>query len=328
MQTDTDNSAIISNDMSLVEDELVKNCQSPVELVHSISSYIVGSGGKRLRPSVLLLSSGICGLEDGENRIASAAAVELTHIASLLHDDVIDNASTRRGRKSANTVWGNQCSVLAGDALLIRALNLVLSCDDSRLSKVFCSAAKRVIEGVMIEVMGEKEMMEIDENACMQIVREKTASLIECCAVMGAILAGSANGRTDALAEYGLNLGIAFQLTDDALDYSSSTEQLGKDTGLDIEGAKMTLPLLKAISNAPARVRVEFEGHLKKLVSGGECDTVPIKRFVADYGGVKATFDKAKSHVLSAKDAISFFPDGSYKRSLLTLADFAAERSH
>ncbi len=327
MQTRAATYSIIVDDMRLVEEELEKNCDSSVDLVRTISSYIVGGGGKRLRPSVLLLSSGLCGLDSGKNRIASAAAMELTHIASLLHDDVVDNASMRRGRTSSNGVWGNKCSVIAGDVLLIRALNLILSCGDHRIARIYCAAAKRVIEGVMMEIMGKKKMMEVDEGACMLIIREKTASLIEGCAVMGAILAGSENSETEALRGYGLNLGMAFQLTDDALDYCSSEKHLGKDTGLDIKDAKMTLPLLKAISNAPLTVRTDFEKFLRSFEPEDD-GTVPIKSFVADYRGVEDTFEEAKSHITKAKKALSFFPDGCYKQSLITLADFVAERSH
>ncbi|MCY3973010.1 MAG: polyprenyl synthetase family protein [Candidatus Dadabacteria bacterium] len=322
---------IISEEMRLVEEEIARNCVSGADLVNSVSSYIAGGGGKRLRPSVLLLSSGLCGLEEGDGRIACAAAVELTHIASLLHDDVVDNASMRRGRKSSNAVWGNKSPVLTGDMLLIRAMNLILSCGDMKLAGVYCAAAERMIEGEAFEVMGGKEMLEMDESSCMRIITEKTASLIECCAVMGAMLAGEANGRAEALAGYGLNLGIAFQLADDALDYCSTTEELGKDCGLDIENARMTLPLLKAISNAPSRVRADFEKELRRAVTADFTMpgfAAPIKRFVADYGGVEDTFERAKSHIAKAKKAISSFPSGNYKDSLLTLADFAAERSH
>lgn len=318
---------VIYEDMRLVEEELENNCRSSVELVRSISSYIVKSGGKRLRPSVLLLSSGLCGLENGKDRIACSAAVELTHIASLLHDDVVDNASMRRGRRSSNNVWGDKFPVLVGDVLLTRALDLIASCGDLRLTKVYSAAAARVAEGEIIEVMGRKSIIEMDENACMRIIREKTASLIECCAVMGAILAGSANGRTSALGGYGLNLGIAFQLADDALDYCSSAERLGKDAGTDIAGAKMTFPLLKSLSNAPARVQADFEKQLRTL-GCEDANAGLIRRFVADYHGAEDTFETAKSHVVKAKKAISSFPDGSYKQSLMTLADFAAERSH
>ena len=300
-------------------------------LVGSVSSDIAGGGGKRLRPSVLLLSSGLCGLEEGGGRIACAAAVELTHIASLLHDDVVDNATMRRGRPSSNAVWGNKSPVLTGDMLLIRAMNLILSCGDMELARVYCAAAERMIEGEAFEIMGRKEMLDMDESSCMRIVTEKTASLMECCAVMGAMLAGEGNGRADALAGYGLNLGIAFQLADDALDYCSTTGELGKDAGLDIENAGMTMPLLKAISNAPSGVRADFERNLRRASSADFAMpefVAPIRRFVADYRGVEDTFERAKSHIVKAKKAISPFPSGGYKDSLLTLADFAAERSH
>ncbi len=319
--------SLISEDMRLVEEEINNSCRSSVDLAHSISSHIVKSGGKRLRPSVLLLSSGLCGLEEGKGRILCAAAVELTHIASLLHDDVVDNAPMRRGSRSSNDLWGNKCSVLVGDVLLARALKLMASCGHPLLTEIYSAAAARVAEGVLMEVMGKKSMIEMDESACMRIIREKTASLIECCAVMGAVLAGSANGRTEALGGYGLNLGIAFQLADDALDYCSSTELLGKETGTDIEEAKMTFPLLKSLSNAPANVQADFEKRLRTIGTEDGC-TGFIKRFVADYRGAEDTLETARSHVLKAKKAISFFPDGNYKRSLLTLADFAAERSH
>ncbi len=317
---------VISEDICLVEKELERNCVSSVDLVRDISSYILKSGGKRLRPCVLLLSSGLCGLEKGRGRIACSAAVELTHIASLLHDDVIDSASLRRGKQSSNGVWGDKCSVLVGDVLLTRALKLIASCGDLRLAEVYSAAASKVAEGEIMEIMGKKSMIEMDEKSCMRIIRDKTASLIQCCAVMGAILAGSANGRTEALGGYGLNLGIAFQLADDALDYCSSSDRLGKDAGNDIAGAKMTFPLLKSLSNAPTKVQADFEKRLHTLGSE-EGDTGLIKRFVADYRGAEDTLETAKNHAVKAKGAISSFPDGNYRRSLFELADFAAERS-
>ncbi len=331
MQNGAATAKIIIEDMCLVEKELEKNCQSSIDLVHKISSHIVGGGGKRLRPSVLLLSSGLCGLEEGKNRIACAAALELTHVASLLHDDVVDNASMRRGAQSSNGIWGNQCSVITGDVFLIRALDLILSCGNISLARIYTAAARRVIEGEMMEIMGKKKMMDMDENTCMRIIREKTASLIECCAVMGGVLAGEENGRTEALGGYGLNLGIAFQLADDALDYCSSTVMTGKDSGIDIEGAKMTIPLLKSISNAPPKVRADFEKRLRAFGKNGTDETAEtglVKQFVADYRGAEDTFKAAKSYVYKAKKSISSFPNGDYKRSLLELADFAAERKH
>ena len=325
MQTaGADINPIISKDMRLVEAELEKSCDSSVELVRSMASYLVRSGGKRLRPSVLLLSSGMCGLEEGRERITCSAALELTHIASLLHDDVVDGAELRRGRESCNTVWGNKCAVVVGDALVSRAFQLIVSCGgDMSLTKVYSNAVAKVAEGQMIEVMGKKKMMEMNENTCMGIITKKTASLIECCAVMGAILARE---DTEALAGYGLNLGIAFQLADDALDYCSTTDRLGKDAGLDIESAKMTIPLLKSLSRASAGVQADFERKLRAAPK--DEDISLIRRFVADYGGAEETLEAAKSYVMRAKESISFFPFGEYKKSLLMLADFAAERSH
>src|SRR3990170_8210665 len=217
--------SIINPELEEVERELEANIKSPVPLVYEISKYLLGSGGKRLRPSVLLLSSGACGLMDGKERIYSAAALELIHTATLLHDDVVDEARLRRGKTASNVVWGNKATVLVGDFMLAKALGLIQSCGNLELIKAVTDAAAKLAEGQVLEVMSGQSMIELSEKVCFDIIEHKTASLIESCGKVGAIIAGAREDVKEAIGNYGLNLGIAFQLVDDALDYSSKEKR-------------------------------------------------------------------------------------------------------
>jgi octaprenyl-diphosphate synthase len=315
---------LIAPDLEAVEREIEENIKSQVPLVYDVSSYILGSGGKRFRPSVLLLSGCACGLMDGRERILSAAALELLHTATLLHDDVIDDASLRRGQTAANVIWGNKASILVGDFILARALSLIYSCGNLELVKAVTDAAAKLAEGQVIEVMSTKEMIEMSEEVCFSIIENKTASLIESCGRVGAILAGAPEETKNALGSYGLNLGIAFQLTDDALDYSA-TEEFGKEVGQDLKEGKMTLPLIYALRSAPRREKSEV---LKILQSDGfkkeKVDLV--LDFVEKYKGVEKTKERATEFAGNAKQAISNLPLNACKRSLDLLADYVVER--
>lgn len=317
--------SLISRELKEVEEELERNIQSDIPLVYEISKYLLGSGGKRIRPSVLLLSSGTCGLFEGKNRISAAAALELIHAATLLHDDVVDEATVRRGIPSSNTVWGNKPTVLVGDFMLARALGLIQSCGNLDLIKAVTDASAKLAEGQVLEVMSGKNMSDVTEDICFAIIEYKTASLIESCGRIGALLAGGGNGKANALASYGLNIGIAFQLVDDALDYSSTTEQFGKQVGQDLAERKMTLPLLYSLQNAPPDIRSEFSDILR-ADNYGDSEILRIREIVDEFRGVEHTKEVAMNYISKAKSVLESLPGNSYRDSLKILADYVIER--
>lgn len=316
---------LIAADLQEVEDVIERNIQSEVPLVYEISRYLLGSGGKRLRPSVLLLASGSCGLFKGVERIKAAAALELIHTATLLHDDVVDEAEVRRGKTSSNVVWGNKPTVLVGDFMLAKALGLIQECGSLELIKAVTDASAKLAEGQVLEVMSGKNMIDITEEICFDIMEFKTASLIESCGKIGGILAGSENGYVTALSKYGLNIGLAFQLIDDALDYSSTEDVFGKQVGQDILEGKMTLPLFYSIEKASGDEKSELKAILEK--DELEDNEVELLRGVVEkYNGVEATKDVARKYVGIAKESIVNIPSNKYKDSLNHLADFVVDR--
>ena len=316
---------LISNDLKEVEDVIEKNIQSPVPLVYEIASYLLGSGGKRLRPSVLLLSSGACGLLKGKERINAAAALELIHTATLLHDDVVDEAEMRRGMTSSNVVWGNKPTVLVGDFMLSKALGLIQSCGNLELIKAVTDASSKLAEGQVLEVMSGVNMIDVTEETCFSIIEFKTASLLESCGKIGGILASTQNGSIEALSKYGLNIGIAFQLIDDALDYSSTEEVFGKQVGQDLLEGKMTLPLYYSIEKATGDEKTELKAILEKE-NLEEDEVNRLRDLVEKYNGVETTRDVARKYVDIAKDSIGDIPSNEYKESLNFLADFVIDR--
>ena len=316
---------LISTDLSKVENVIEENIQSEVPLVYEISKYLLGSGGKRLRPSVLLLASGSCGLMTGQERIKAAAALELIHTATLLHDDVVDDAEVRRGKTSSNIEFGNKPTVLVGDFMLAKALGLIQECGNLELIKAVTDASAKLAEGQVLEVMSGKNMVEITEKICFDIMEFKTASLIESCGKIGGILAGSENGNVKALSDYGLNIGLAFQLIDDALDYSSTEEVFGKQVGQDILEGKMTLPLFYSIEKSSDSEKEEIKIILDKDELE-ENEVEQLRGIVEKYNGVETTKDVARKYVESAKNSINEIPSNEYKDSLSSLADFVVDR--
>ncbi len=318
--------SIISSDLEEVENELEANIKSPVPLVYEISKHLLGSGGKRLRPAVLLLSSGACGRLEGRERIYSAAALELIHTATLLHDDVVDDAKLRRGKPSSNIVWGNKATVLVGDFMLAKALGLIQSCGDLELIKAVTDAAAKLAEGQVLEVMNANNMLEVTQEVCFGIIENKTASLLESCGTVGAILAGVEDGLKRSVGQYGFNIGIAFQLTDDALDYSSTEEEFGKGVGQDLIEGKMTLPLFYSIQEASSSERSKINDILVSEEVFTEDDLSFVRDVVERYKGVQKTNDMAENYIDKAKKAISLLPDTPYKSSLDSLAEYIVDR--
>jgi octaprenyl-diphosphate synthase len=318
----------INPDLEEVENVLEINIKSLVPLVYDISKYLLGSGGKRLRPSVLLLSSGACELTEGRERIFAAAALELIHTATLLHDDVVDEARLRRGKTASNVVWGNKATVLVGDFMLARALGLIQSCGNLELIKAITDAAAKLAEGQVLEVMSTKNMLEVSEEICFGIIENKTASLIESCGTVGAILARADDKVKRSLGQFGFNVGVAFQLIDDALDYSSSEREFGKGVGQDLVEGKMTLPLFYSLKSASDGERAVVKDILSNRVGFKEEDLGFIRQLVEKHRGVEKTKAVAKNFVHRARSVISSLPDNTFKEALGMLADYVVERKN
>ncbi len=317
---------IIRDDLVETEKKLDESVKSDVPLVYEISKYLLGGGGKRVRPSLVLLSSGACGLTEGNNRIASAAAVELLHTATLLHDDVVDNGKLRRGNPSSNEVWGNAPTVLVGDFMLAQSINLVQECGSIELVGVVTKAASRLAEGHILEIMSERKMIETSEDACLSIIDHKTAALIECSVETGALLANVSDSLVRTLSLYGHNVGMAFQLIDDALDYCPEENGVGKKTGQDLAERKMTLPLFYSMEKAPEHTRRRIVSTLDREEELNSSELAEITEIVSRYGGVELTRRRAKEFTVYAKKLLEPVAESEYKKSLNHLADYVVDR--
>ena len=250
--------ALVADDLRSVDQTIVQRLASDVVLVNQVSQYIIGGGGKRLRPLSVLLAARACG-HTGQQHVPAAAIIEFIHTATLLHDDVVDGSDMRRGRNTANHVFGNEASVLVGDYLYSRAFQMMVDLGDMRVQEVMANATNTIAEGEVLQLMNAHDP-ETTEQRYLEVIYRKTAKLFEAGAQMAAILAGSPREVELAMIEYGRHLGTAFQLVDDALDYKASAEELGKNLGDDLAEGKPTLPVIYALAHAPAAERRDPAG--------------------------------------------------------------------
>lgn len=320
--------SVVASDLEEVEKQLESSIQSSVPLVYEISRYLLGNGGKRLRPSVLLLASGSCGGLNGREGICSAAGVELIHTATLLHDDVVDGANLRRGETASNVVWGNKPTVLVGDFMLTKALGLIQSCGNLELIKAVTDASAKLAEGQVLEVMSARSMVDVSEQVCFKIIEHKTASLIESCGRIGAILAGAEDNVKKSIEQYAFNAGVAFQLIDDVFDYCSTEEESGKNIGQDLIENKMTLPLYYSIEKASATERSRIDNILVKNEGLDKDEGAFVREIVDKYKGVERTKCIASDLAYKAKSSLILLPDSPYRNSLRLLADYIVERKN
>ncbi|OGP60650.1 MAG: hypothetical protein A2V67_10500 [Deltaproteobacteria bacterium RBG_13_61_14] len=315
---------LIRRELRELERILREQSRSEVRLLMEVADHILESGGKRFRPAVLLLSAKLCGYS-GPRAVAYAAAVEYAHTSTLLHDDVVDEALTRRGRPSANGIWGNQASVLVGDYLLFRAFYLLIENEDPRIMKLVNSVATQMAEGEAFQLT-RKRNVKLSEAEYFRIITDKTAKLISISCRIGAILGRATAKREHALGEYGFHLGLAFQLKDDALDYAGDERAWGKKVGQDFSEGKMTLPLIWAFRNSSAADRKKLARLLAKPKrKAGDFKTA--LAFILRHGGLDYALAKARSHAGRAKAQLQVFPDSPPKQALLDLADFVVARS-
>jgi octaprenyl-diphosphate synthase len=317
---------LVRDDLVLVEQELSRQTSASFEPVSEITSYLLGGGGKRLRPALLLLSARYAGRSKGEGAIRLGAVVELLHSATLIHDDVIDSANTRRGRPSANSRWGNHRSVLVGDWLYMLSFQMALEERNFRILDILIDLTQKMVEGELIQL--EKiGRIDVTEEDALRLATYKTACLFSGCARLGAVLGGLEDAGEEALAEYGRYAGLAFQLVDDLLDFTASAEQLGKPVLSDLKEGKVTLPLIYAMENGHRDAR-EL---VARVLEEKEFDSVRPETIVAlvqESGALDRARNLAHEYARRAKACLNGHGDSEYARALLTLPDFILEREN
>ena len=308
-------------DMRAVDDLIRESLTSDVTLVSQVSEYIVTSGGKRLRPLIVLLAARALGYA-GRHHIHCAAIVEFIHTATLLHDDVVDSSARRRGRDTANTVFGNQASVLVGDFLYSRAFQMMVDVGRMRVMQILADATNTIAAGEVMQLMNVHDP-DISEESYRQVIYRKTARLFEAGAQIAAVLAERDPGDEEAMVRYGQNLGTAFQLIDDALDYDAMPEELGKNLGDDLAEGKTTLPLIYAMENGSDSERQMIRGAI-------ESDGLPrlgdIQSIIESTGALRYTTSRAQEAADIAIDSLSAIPESDYKQAMIAIAEFAVKR--
>ncbi|MCH7898631.1 MAG: polyprenyl synthetase family protein [Proteobacteria bacterium] len=308
------------DDMQAVDELISTSLASDVALVSQVSEYIVLSGGKRLRPLIVLLASKALGYEGQQHR-RTAAIVEFIHTATLLHDDVVDSSERRRGMDSANTVFGNQASVLVGDFLYSRAFQMMVDIDSMRIMQILADATNTIAAGEVMQLMNVHDP-DTSEESYRKVIYRKTARLFEAGAQIAAVLANRPADEA-ALIAYGQNLGVAFQLVDDALDFNASADELGKNLGDDLAEGKATLPLIYAMQKGSDTERAMIR---QAIMDGGLDHMDDIQAAIASTGALRYTAMRAQEAADQATSALSGIPDSEYKQALIAIADFAVQR--
>jgi octaprenyl-diphosphate synthase len=315
------------DELQQVEDTIKKSLNSQVNLINEITHYILSSGGKRIRPLLLIITSRLNGREANDHpEVLLASSVEFIHTATLLHDDVIDQADVRRGKKSAHTLWGNQASILVGDYLYTQAMNCALSLASQEVNTVLAEACRLMTEGETLQLTHHGNL-EVTEQEYLKVIQYKTATLLSATCRLGGIVSGLDLDKRESLARFGLHLGIAYQLADDTLDYIADKDLLGKSLGKDLKEGKITLPLLHLLSNCPGRERERVKGIIK-MDGITERDLREILALMKRYGSIEYSLKKATESIEKAKKNLNFFPPSLHRQALFVVADYAVSRDH
>jgi octaprenyl-diphosphate synthase len=317
--------ALVDDDLQAVDAVIHSRMTSETALIPQVTAHLVDSGGKRLRPLITLTTARQYGY-GGKEHLKLAAAVEFIHTATLLHDDVVDGSGLRRGRPAANTIWGNKPSILVGDFLFSRAFQLMVETGSTAVLAVLANASAVIAEGEVMQLLSSKNLA-ISEADYLKVICAKTAELFAAAAEAGALIAGAGEAHAQAMRAYGRNLGIAFQLVDDALDYSGRQAVMGKSVGDDFRECKVTLPIILSLTNASEderrfwrktiEVSVQEEGDLSRAIE-----------FLERGGALAATVERARRYARDARDALSITPEGDIKSALAEIADFVVERAY
>jgi octaprenyl-diphosphate synthase len=314
---------LLSGELEQVNQLIVERMQSPVALIPQLAGHIVASGGKRLRPMLTLACTRLCGYQ-GSRHIALATAVEFIHTATLLHDDVVDASDLRRGRDTANAVWGNKPPILVGDFLFSRSFELMVADGSLRILEILSRASSVIAEGEVLQMMTANDIR-TSEAGYLAVIQAKTAELFAAASRIGAVIAERPREDEEALDRYGRNLGIAFQLIDDMLDFSAQPTEFGKSIGNDFHDGKVTLPVLLAL----ARGNEEERAFWRRTIEEQDQRAGDLERaidLVERSGALAETLSRARSYAAMAIDALSMFRDGIERRALIDAAVFATER--
>lgn len=316
---------LVGEDLQRVNQHILTNMQSPVALIPQLASHLIAAGGKRLRPMLTLAAANLCGYT-GTRHIGLSACVEFIHTATLLHDDVVDESELRRGQESANAVWGNQASVLVGDFLFSRAFQLMVADGSLQVLKILSDASAIIAEGEVLQLMTANDP-QASEEAYLEVIRSKTATLFAAASRVGAVVADRPKLQEEALESFGMNLGIAFQLIDDVLDYSAKQAQLGKTVGDDFREGKVTLPVILAWRRGSEEER-DFWRRTVERLDQTEDDIETAIGLMTKHRSLTDTVERARHYASIAKDSLGIFPDGDMKAAMLEVVDFCVERAY
>ena len=317
---------LFKEDLERIECSIQKNYQSDVPLIPGIGDYLLKNGGKRIRPLLLMIGVKLCGGEINERTIRHACVVEYIHSATLLHDDVVDETTVRRGRQTVNAKWGSDASILVGDFLISRSILMLAADCDSRIIKAVSEATKFLVEGGLMEY-SEARKLSISEAHCLDVILRKTASMMSVSCELAALLSEASSEQEKALVEFGTHFGMAFQLMDDAMDYDSEKDYLGKPPGNDFQEGHVTLPLLHLSENAEHSLRKQIESFVKtENLAQKEFDY--ILECMREAKSIEYTLDLARNYIELAKSSIRnvTFPNPEYVKSLDAIADYIYER--
>ena len=317
--------SLVAGDMALVNQTILSRAGSPVTMIPEIANHLISSGGKRLRPILTLAAAGLCGYR-GDGHIKLAAAVEFMHTATLLHDDVVDQSDLRRGNIAARVMWGNEASVLVGDFLLGQAFKMMVEVGSLACLDVLSTAAAVIAEGEVMQLSTAKDTA-TTEDAYLAVIRAKTAALFAAACEVGPTLAQRGKAEIEACRGYGVNLGVAFQLVDDALDYGGSAAKLGKNVGDDFREGKITLPVVLSFRRGSTEDREFWRRTLERgeIVDGDlEIALAMMKRHRA----LEDAVERARHYGAMARDALELFPASPWKHALLDAVEFAVQRAH
>ena len=317
--------ALAQADMARVNEAILSRAQSHVELIPELAGHLINSGGKRIRPMLTVTAARLCGAK-GDQHIKLATAVEFMHTATLLHDDVVDESDLRRGKKTARLIWGNQASVLVGDYLLGQAFKMMVETGSLEALRILSHAAAVIAEGEVLQLSASHDTS-TTEDAYMQVIVAKTAALFSAAAEVGAVVAKRPKNEQAALESYGRNLGIAFQLVDDALDYSGKQALMGKSIGDDFREGKITLPVVLSYRRGTKEERSFWA---RTLEDGNQTadDLVYAQKLMERHNAIDDTIERAQHYGDIARDALAIFPDSPHKAALLEAVDFCVARAY
>ncbi len=316
---------LLNDEIRRVEEQFSEDLASRVPLIRKVGEYVLASGGKRVRPMILLLCARLTGYQ-GDAHIGLASVVEFIHTATLLHDDVVDSAVLRRGQDSANAVWGNEASVLVGDFLFSKSFSIMVREGNLNILKTLSEATTQMAEGEVLQLISTSDI-DLDEEHYVEVVQNKTAVLLSAASRCGAILGGCSSEEEESLAAFGMDLGIAFQFMDDALDYVADQSEFGKECGHDLLEGKVTLPLIHTLNHCTAEERARIATIVEQEVLPDE-DLQYVVELIHSYDGIGYTQEKARILVESAKSHLVSFVESPVKEALVRLSDYVVSRNH